>query len=263
MSTAMQCADQLRAKERFFAYMSHELRTPVHAVLGYSTLLSEGAGGALPPSAAEMVGRIARSAQHLRALVDDLLDLGRLDAGKVQLTMEDVPLATLLRETLAALEPQARAKGLALAVEVAPGATDVLRVRTDVMRVRQIVLNLASNAVKFTERGGVTVTLERSGTDAVAVHVADTGVGIAGEDLERVFDEFVQVGRARTAHGGTGLGLAISRRLARLLGGDLAVRSAPARGSCFTLTLPATAGPSSASAASARRAPDRRERLTA
>jgi signal transduction histidine kinase len=233
MSTAVQCADQLRAQERFFAHMSHELRTPVNAVLGYSTLLSEGAGGALPSTAAEMVGHIARSAQHLRALVDDLLDLGRLDAGKMRLTMEEVPLPALVRDALTALEPQARSKELTLTFE----AADVPRVRTDVLRVRQIVLNLASNAVKFTERGGVTVTLERHGADAVAVRVADTGVGIAGADLERVFDEFVQVGAARG--GGTGLGLAISRRLARLLGGDLTVRSAPARGSCFTLTLPA------------------------
>jgi signal transduction histidine kinase len=233
MSLVMESAERLRAKERFFAQMSHELRTPVNAVLGYSTLLSEGAGGALPPPAAEMVGRIAHSAQHLRALVDDLLDLGRLDAGKMRLAMEEVPLPALVRDALTAVEPQARAKGLALVVE----AADVPRVRTDVTRVRQIVLNLASNAVKFTDHGAVTVTLERHGPDAVAVRVADTGVGIAGKDLERVFDEFVQVG---AAHGGTGLGLAISLRLARLLGGDLTVRSAPARGSCFTLTLPAT-----------------------
>jgi signal transduction histidine kinase len=220
------------AKERFFAQMSHELRTPVNAVSGYCTLLLDGVAGTLPPPAEEMIARMARCAQHLRALVDDLLDLGRLDAGKVQLTMEEVPLPALLRDTLASLEPQARARGLALELD----AADVPRVRTDAQRVEQIVLNLLSNAVKFTESGGVRVTVERHAPDAVAVHVADSGVGIEGEDLERVFDEFVQVG---AAHGGTGLGLAISRRLARLLGGDLTVRSAPALGSCFTLTLPA------------------------
>jgi protein-histidine pros-kinase len=219
------------AKERFFAQMSHELRTPVTAVLGYCALLREGVGGVLPTAAAEMIERMARSAQHLRALVDDLLDLARVDAGKVQLTVEEVSLPALLSDALASLEPQARAKGLALELR----AADVPRVSTDAKRVGQIVLNLASNAVKFTECGGVRVSVERHAANAVAVHVVDTGLGIAGEDLERVFDEFVQVG---AAHGGTGLGLAISRRLARLLGGDLTVCSTPARGSRFTLTLP-------------------------
>lgn len=219
------------AKERFFAQMSHELRTPVNAVMGYCTLLVDGTAGMLPTQAAGMIDRIARNAQHLCALVDDLLDLGRLDAGKVQLTMEEVALAALVRDTLTSLEPQARAKGLTLGFE----APDVPHVSTDAKCVRQIVLNLASNAVKFTESGGITVTIERRASETLAVHVADSGIGIASDDLERVFDEFVQAG---TPHGGTGLGLAISRRLARLLGGDLTVRSAVARGSCFTLTLP-------------------------
>jgi signal transduction histidine kinase len=218
--------------------MSHELRTPIHAVLGYATLLYEGAGGTLPLPAAEMVDRIARSARHLNALVDDLLDLARLDAGRVRAVAEDVALNALVRDAVASLEPHARSKGLALEVRGA----DVPRVRTDATRVRQIVLNLVANAVKFTERGGVTVSLE-SHPSRVAVHVADTGIGIAAADQERVFDEFVQVGARQ---GGAGLGLAISRRLARLLSADLTLRSEPGRGSCFTLTLPAggPAGPS-------------------
>ena len=221
------------AKERFFAHMSHELRTPVNALLGYSSLLLEGIAGELPAKAAEMIERMARNAQHLRALVDDLLDLGRLDAGKVQLTMEVVSLPVLLRETLNSVESLARAKGLAIELE----AADVPRVCTDAQRVQQIVLNLLSNAVKFTDRGGVRITIERQAPDVLEVCVADTGVGIASEDLDRVFDEFVQVG---APHGGTGLGLAISRRLARLLSGDLTVQSTPAKGTCFTLTLPTT-----------------------
>ena len=221
------------AKERFFAHMSHELRTPVNAVMGYCTLLREGVAGELPAPAAGMIERIARNAQHLRALVDDLLDLGRLDAGKVQLTTEELALPALLRDTLTSLEPQARAKGLALELD----ADDIPHLCTDPTRLRQIVLNLVSNAVKFTDRGEVRVTIARHAPGAVAVHVTDTGIGIAGDDLERVFDEFVQVG---AAHGGTGLGLAISRRLARLLGGDLTLCSTPAQGSRFTLTLPTT-----------------------
>jgi PAS domain S-box-containing protein len=220
------------AKERFFAQMSHELRTPVNAMLGYSALLTDGTAGALPPAAARMVDRIARSARHLRELVDDLLDISRLEAGKVTLATEEVSLSALLHDTLASLEPQARAKGLALELRTA----DVPRLHTDPRRVRQIVLNLLSNAVKFTVRGSVTVALEPEPPQRVAVHVTDTGLGIAAEDRERVFDEFVQVG---APHEGTGLGLPISRRLARLLGGELTVASVPGEGSCFTLTLPA------------------------
>ena len=219
------------AKERFFAHLSHELRTPVNVVLGYTALLTGGDAGTLPSTAAQMVGRIAGSARHLRELVDDLLDLSRIAAGEVALATEEVSLDGLLRDTVASLEPQARAKGLSLACRTA----EISRVRTDARRVRQVLLNLLSNAVKFTERGGVTVVLEPHLPGWVAVHVVDTGLGIAAADQERVFDEFVQLG---AAHGGTGLGLAISRRLARVLGGDLTLRSAPDRGSCFTLTLP-------------------------
>lgn len=225
--------DHAAAKERFFAHMSHELRTPVNAVLGYCELLVDGVGGPLPPPAADMVEKLAHCASRLRALVDDLLDLGRLDAGKVQLTIQEVSLPGLVRDTLTLLEPQARAKGLR--IEFA--AAEIPTVASDPKRVGQIVLNLASNAVKFTERGGVNVTIGPEGQGSVAVHVQDTGFGIAGEDQERVFDEFVQVG---APHAGTGLGLAISRRLARLLGGDLTLRSGVAAGSCFTLTLPIT-----------------------
>jgi signal transduction histidine kinase len=163
--------------------------------------------------------------------VDDLLDISRMEAGKVTLEVAAVSLPALVHDTLAALEPQARAKGLALEF----GAAEVPRLHTDARRVRQILLNLLSNAVKFTERGSVTVALEPQLPRGVAVHVIDTGIGIAVEDRERVFDEFVQVG---AGHGGTGLGLAISRRLTRLLGGDLTLHSVPGRGSCFTLTLP-------------------------
>jgi signal transduction histidine kinase len=240
---AQQRHAETTAKERFLAHMSHELRTPVNAVLGYTALLCEGNAGALPQPVAQMVGRIARSARHLRALVDELLDLGRLEAGRVPLAVEELSLPALVHDALAALEPQARAKGLALELR-SRDAEAVPRVRTDARRVRQVLLNLLSNAVKFTERGGVTVVLEPRPAGIVAVHVVDTGVGIAPEDQERVFDEFVQVGAARGgAHGGTGLGLAISRRLARLLGGDLTLHSAPGRGSRFTLTLPAGAAP--------------------
>jgi signal transduction histidine kinase len=223
--------EEKAAKEKFFAYMSHELRTPVNAVLGYSALLLDGLAGTLPEKAAHMIDRMNSSAQHLNALVDDLLDLGRLDAGKVQLNIEAVALPALLHDVLTSLEPQVREKRLTLGLET----VEVPCVWTDAKRVKQIVLNLASNAIKFTDHGSVRVTVEQCESTGIAVRVADTGIGIAGDDIERVFDEFVQVG---AGHGGTGLGLPISRRLARLLGGDLRAFSIPTKGSCFTLTLP-------------------------
>jgi len=219
------------AKERFFAHMSHELRTPVNAVMGFTTLLADGIAGPLPSKAAHMVGQIGSSARHLRELVDDLLDISRLEAGKVTLAIDDVSLPALLHDALALLQPQACEKGLSLELQ----APEALCLRTDGRRVRQILLNLLSNAVKFTQHGCVTVVLERRAPQGAAVSVVDTGVGIAAEDQERVFDEFVQIG---ATNGGTGLGLPISRRLARLLGGELTMQSAPGRGCCFTLTLP-------------------------
>ncbi len=216
------------------AHMSHELRTPIHAVLGYAALLSDGAGGALPRTAAEMVVRISRSAQRLRELVDDILELGRLDAGAMPLALEDVALEPLLRDVMLSLEPRARAKRLALHLR----ADRAPRVRSDRGRVSQIALNLVSNAVEYTERGSVMIELEQR-AGGIAIHVVDTGPGIARADHDRVFEDFVRLG---SDPGGTGLGLAISRRLARLLGGTLTLRSEPGLGSCFTLTLP-IAGP--------------------
>ncbi len=219
-------------KALFLAHMSHELRTPANVVLGYSDLLSDGAGGVLPTKAAQMIGRIAHSARHLRELVDDILDLTRIENGLVSLALEEHSLSALLRDTLSWLEPQASAKGISLRLE----AADVPPVRTDSTRVRQIVLNLLSNAVRFTERGGVTIALGTAQSGSVAIRVSDTGIGMGPEELERIFDEFFQAG---ARNGGTGLGLAISRRLARLLGGDLRAESTRGEGSAFILTLPA------------------------
>ena len=219
-------------KDRFFAQMSHELRTPINAVLGYGTLLQEGFGGELSGKGQEMLGRILRSARHLLELVNDVLDISKLEAGKIQIHPRDVDLAALARETLPTVEPQAAAKRIALELR----APEALAMRTDPARVRQILLNLLSNAVKFTPEGGrVTVTVADRGQHGVSLAVEDTGTGIAAEHLESIFAEFVQVG---SRSDGTGLGLAISRRLSRLLCGDLRVTSTVGQGSCFTLALP-------------------------
>ena len=231
-----------RLKERFFAQMSHELRTPINAILGYSDLIAEGLAGPVPEQAREMIARIRRSGRHLLELVNDVLDISRLEAGKIQIEPAEFDLVELARDTMTSVEPQALGKGLALAIDAPPA----LSVRSDPARVRQVLLNLASNAVKFTERGEVRIAIERCGDGQVALRVQDTGMGIAPADRESVFDEFVQVGPRQKKLEGTGLGLAISRRLARLLGGELTLASEPGRGSTFSLLLPASGPPAAA-----------------
>ncbi|HLM68305.1 MAG TPA: ATP-binding protein [Longimicrobium sp.] len=220
-------------RSRFFASMSHELRTPINAILGYGELLREGEYGDLAPAQNGALERVVRSGRHLLELVNDVLDISKLEAGKLEVFPEPIPLAVLLRELASTLELQARAKQLALEVVVNREVTAV----TDPGRVRQIVLNLLSNAVKFTDVGSVRMVLDSAGPWA-EIRVEDTGPGIDPEDQERVFQEFEQA-RGAAGRGGTGLGLPISRRLAGLLGGDLSMRSTPGEGSVFTLRLPA------------------------
>jgi len=232
------------AKDRFFASVSHELRTPLNAILGYNSLLLEGVVGELPPEPLAFLQRARRATENLLYLVNDVLDLSKMEAGKLELVIQPLEPYAVLDEALQTLEPQAREKGLALAVTP---AVPLPPLAGDADRVRQILINLLSNAVKFTDRGAVTVAL--AAVDAlegeegvrrrwVEVRVSDTGPGIAPEDQERIFHEFEQVSGAG-ARGGTGLGLTISRKLARLLGGELRVESTPGRGSTFILRLPA------------------------
>jgi signal transduction histidine kinase len=232
------------AKDRFFASMSHELRTPLNSILGYHSLLLEGVVGEVPSSVRSFLDRAQRSTRNLLHLVNDVLDLSKLEAGKMELVIGPVRMRAVVEEALATIEPLAAARQIAVGVQPLPPLPQVL---TDADRVRQILINLLSNAVKFTDAGGVTVTVERvdGGEGAappeaegwVEVRVADTGPGIAAENQERIFHEFEQIIGA-TARGGTGLGLPISRKLARLLGGDLTVRSRVGHGSTFTLRLP-------------------------
>jgi signal transduction histidine kinase len=232
------------AKDRFFASMSHELRTPLNSILGYHSLLLEGVVGEVPSSVRSFLDRAQRSTRNLLHLVNDVLDLSKLEAGKMELVIGPVRMRAVVEEALATIEPLAAARQIAVGVQPLPPLPQVL---TDADRVRQILINLLSNAVKFTDAGGVTVAVERvdGGEGAappeaegwVEVRVADTGPGIAAENQERIFHEFEQIIGA-TARGGTGLGLPISRKLARLLGGDLTVQSRVGHGSTFTLRLP-------------------------
>ncbi|HYR12125.1 MAG TPA: ATP-binding protein [Longimicrobium sp.] len=231
------------AKDRFFASVSHELRTPLNAILGYNALLLDGVVGQLPPESLAFLGRAQRATQNLLYLVNDVLDLSKMEAGKLELVIQPIQPYEIVEQALQTVEFQARDKGLALAVTP---AVPLPSLSSDADRVRQILVNLLSNAVKFTDRGTATVALAPveaiEGEDGIRRHwveirVSDTGPGIAPEDQERIFHEFEQV--SGTRHGGTGLGLPISRKLARLLGGELRVESAPGRGSTFSLRLPA------------------------
>lgn len=239
-----------RAKSEFLAIMSHELRTPLNAVLGYSELMELGLSGPMTDGMREQVGRIRSSAKHLLALVNDILDLAKVEAGRLVVNSAAGSAEVEIASAISLIQPQATANGLEVKVETR-GDTPAVFVG-DAERVRQILVNLLSNAVKFTPPGG-TITTE-SGTAQspggetrlqgrrvyAFISVADTGGGIAENKLAGIFEPFVQADAGTTrAREGSGLGLTISRRLARLMGGDLTVRSEVARGSTFTLWLPA------------------------
>ncbi|HEV7586568.1 MAG TPA: GAF domain-containing sensor histidine kinase [Longimicrobium sp.] len=225
------------AKDRFFASMSHELRTPLNSILGYQSLLLEGVVGEVPAPARSFLERAQRSTRTLLHLVNDVLDLSKLQAGKLELVVVPARMRAIVEEALATIEPLAAARRIAVEVEPWPPLPNV---HTDADRVRQILINLLSNAVKFTDEGRVTVSAAHGDGAAhgwVELRVADTGPGIAPENQERIFHEFEQIVGA-TSRGGTGLGLPISRKLARLLGGDLTVESELGHGSTFILRLP-------------------------
>jgi PAS domain S-box-containing protein len=224
-------------RERFFSAMSHDLRTPITAIVGYSELLGDGIVGELDEKQREMVERISQVAGHLSQLVNDILDLAKLDAGRMEFVREEVPLAALVEDAVVTIRPQAAAKSLALSLELDEHGGAAVFV--DPSRVRQILVNLLSNAVKFTEAGQITVSAGIGG-DRGWIAVRDTGPGLPGDSEEVVFEEFLQIASGNKAkrEPGSGLGLAISRRLARGMGGDLTAASAPGGGAVFTLVLP-------------------------
>ncbi|HEX6587825.1 MAG TPA: ATP-binding protein [Longimicrobiales bacterium] len=225
-----------RAKSEFLAVMSHELRTPLNAIIGYAELLSSEVAGSLAPRQKEYIAHANGAAWHLLELIEQILNLSRIEAGEELLNVEDVDVIASLREVTELIRPLVERKGLRCDV-VVPAEPVVLR--TDAGKLRQILLNLLGNAAKFTDDGTLCATLRCAG-HAVEIDVADTGIGIAARDLERIFEPFVQVNSSAHTReqGGTGLGLPVSRRLAELIGGSLTVRSVPGDGSTFTLRLP-------------------------
>jgi PAS domain S-box-containing protein len=226
----------MAARSRFYASMSHELRTPINAVLGYSTLLLENIYGPLNEKQAEGISRTHKAAKHLLELVNDVLDLSKIEAGKIDLRLQPVQFPLLIEDLFVTVRPLADQYGSPLALQH-DGAP--LKVVSDPRRVRQILLNLLSNAIKFGRGKPIHVYSKPNGDGGIMIEVRDEGEGIAPSDLEKIFDEFVQLGKTQLTEG-TGLGLPISRRLAEMLQGSLEVESEVGAGSVFRLTLPAT-----------------------
>src|SRR6266705_1589328 len=246
---AQQLAISSRYKSDFLANMSHELRTPLNSLLVLAKLLSENQDGNLTGQQVDFARTIHAAGSDLLQLINDILDLSKVEAGKMDVNPAELPLAALVEYVDATFRPMAEDKGLRFSIEVRPGTPD--RLYVDEQRLEQIVRNLLSNAVKFTSAGDVRLTIGRAdrvefggalrgASDVIEFAVSDTGVGIAKNKLSTIFDAFRQAdGTTSRRYGGTGLGLSISRDIARLLGGEIRASSRPGKGSTFTLYLPA------------------------
>ena len=237
-STNQALADASQAKDRFLASMSHELRTPLNAIIGFTGTLLMKLPGPLLPDQEKHLRTVQSSGRHLLSLINDLLDLAKIESGKVTIRRESILCLPVLEEAVASLSPAADAKNLRLAATVEPPGLSVL---ADRRSLTQILLNLAGNAVKFTDHGSVEIHVVRypdAGRWWVAFRVSDTGAGISPEDQAKLFQPFSQVaGTGRTRREGSGLGLHLSRKLAEVLGGEIRLESEPGKGSTFTLLL--------------------------
>jgi signal transduction histidine kinase len=230
---AAESADRL--KSAFLATMSHELRTPLNSIIGFSGVLEQELAGPLNEEQKKQLAMVSESAEHLLALINDVLDISKIEAGQLKVEAGPVEVRPLLEKAVRTVKPLAEAKNLALDLEIDPKAETVI---ADSRRAGQVLLNLLSNAIKFTDEGSVRVRCTVEGA-MVRISVTDTGIGIQKEYLERLFKPFTQIetGLSRK-YEGTGLGLSISRRLVNLMGGEITVESEPGRGSTFSFTLP-------------------------
>ena len=232
-----QLAEASQHKSQFLANMSHELRTPLNAIIGVSEMLREDAEAAKQDL--EPLDRVLGAGRHLLALINDILDLSKIEAGRMELALESFALAPLIDDVVKTIEPLAAKNGNQVAVhcDAAIGT-----MHADQMRLRQALLNLMSNANKFTEQGTITIDAhqgQENGRDWITLAVADTGIGMTPEQMGKLFQEFSQASSTTASkYGGTGLGLAISRRFCQMMGGDITVESEPGRGSTFTIRLP-------------------------
>jgi signal transduction histidine kinase/CheY-like chemotaxis protein len=236
-----QLAEASKLKSQFLANMSHELRTPLNAIIGLAEMLLEDARELERTAEIEPLERVLRAAHHLLELINDILDLSKIEAGRMDLHIETFAIGPLIADVAATIAPAAAKNGNQLAVHCPPDIGDM---HADPTRIRQALLNLLSNASKFTERGRVTIEVARvlaqGGGEQITLAVSDTGIGMSGEQMSRLFQEFVQADASMTRkYGGTGLGLAISRRFCQMMGGDISVHSQLGQGSTFTIRLPA------------------------
>jgi signal transduction histidine kinase len=233
-SHALEVASQ--HKSQFLANMSHELRTPLNAIIGYCEMLQEEAEDTGDEAYLPDLQRINAAGKRLLGLINDILDLSKIEAGRMDLFVEEFEVAALIEEVKAIARPLVARNGNALVVSC---AADLGAMHADQTKVRQTVFNLMSNAAKFTDHGTITLTVERESDDWLTFAVADTGIGMTEEQLGRLFEAFAQADAStRSRYGGTGLGLAISRHFCRLMGGDLTVESVYGQGSTFTVRLP-------------------------
>jgi signal transduction histidine kinase len=222
-------------KSQFLANMSHEFRTPLNAILGYTSMLLEGVNGELQPPQKRNLSRVDSNAKHLLSIINDILDISRIEAGKMPLHLAEFEVPELLAELLAEVEPLIARTTLDVRLEADPGVPPL---HSDRQKLKQILLNFLTNAIKFTPRGTVKVGARVEGQQ-FAISVEDTGIGIAEQDHEKVFEDFRQADSSVTReYGGAGLGLSICRRLAGMLGGRIGLDSQPDAGSTFTLWLP-------------------------
>ena len=237
----LEVASQL--KSQFLANMSHELRTPLNAIIGVTEMLHDDAVDLKREDELEPLDRVLRAAKHLLALINDILDLSKIEAGKMDIHVESFAIAPLIDDVVQTIGMMAKKNGNTVVVDC---MTDVGTMRADQTRIRQALLNLVSNANKFTEGGTVTIAARRvteAGREWVTIAVTDTGIGLTPQQLGNLFQEFVQADASTTRkYGGTGLGLAISRRFCQMMGGDIAVTSELGRGSTFTIRLPVEVG---------------------
>ena len=229
-----------RAKSVFLANMSHEIRTPMNAILGFSEMLQEEAGGAETGWLRRRPRKDQRRGQHLLALINDILDLSKIEAGKMELFLETFDVAKMIDEVASTIRPMVEKNANTLHIE---RAADLGAMHADQIKVRQGLFNLLSNAAKFTHEGSITLEVERElmeGREWIVFRVTDTGIGLSPEQIVKLFQDFTQADASTTRKfGGTGLGLALTRRFCQIMGGDVTVHSVPGEGSIFTIKLPA------------------------